>query len=179
MTARSTAAIAVLVISIAFSVAVAQTPTCDDCHAQPADPPPPRRPFHGSIGVGGDLLLTGSEGDRNRLDAAFDFKFHSRLGVTLSWRAIEPRATDHHRGLVMGGLVFEGAASRPRLVLDLHGELGADLDARRPLFGGGIRPTLGIIGPLGLVFDSGLYFVIDGFHSRLQLQTSTLLVARW
>ena len=179
MKARSTTAIAVLAIPIAFSFAVAQTATCDDCHVEPAEPAPPRRSLHGSIGVGGDLLLTGSEGDRNRLDAAVDLKFHSRLGVTLSWRAIEPRAVDHHRGLVMGGLVFEGAASRPRLVLDLHGEVGVDLDARRPLFGGGIRPTLGIIGPVGLVFDSGLYFVIDGFHSRLQLQTSTLLVARW
>jgi hypothetical protein len=76
--------------------------------------------------------------------------------------------------------VYEGAAARPRLVLDLHAELGADLDARVPLVGGGIRTTLTIIGPLGVALDTGAYLVLDGIdRTRLQLQTSTVLVARW
>ena len=80
----------------------------------------------------------------------------------------------------MAGLVYEGAAARPRLVVDLHADAGADLDARAPLVGGGVRATLTLLGPLGVVVDAGAYLVIDGIDgSRLQLQSSTLLVARW
>jgi hypothetical protein len=76
--------------------------------------------------------------------------------------------------------VFEAAAARPRLVLDLHADLGADLDARAPLAGGGLRTTLQLVGPLGVVVDSGAYLVIDGIErTRLQLQSSALLAVRW
>ncbi len=134
------------------------------------------RGVHGSAGVGGSVVLTGDQGDRMRLEVVVELKPRSRFGGVLAWRAFD----DDHRGLVMAGVVYEGAAARPRLVLDLHAELGADLDARRPLAGGGIRATLTIIGPLGLVLDTGAYLVLDGLdRSRLQLQSSTLLVARW
>ena len=100
--------------------------------------------------------------------------------MTLAWRAIEPRENDHHDGLVMAGILYEGAAARPRLVLDLHGDVGIDLDAKRPLVGGGIRTTLTVIGPIGVVLDSGAYLVIDGIDdTRLQLMGSTLVVGRW
>jgi hypothetical protein len=149
-------------------------------HAARADDAAPQRAWHGSIAGGGDLLLSGADGDRNRLDVALDLKPRSRFGLLLAWRAIEPRDTSHHDGLVMAGIVYEGAAARPRLVLDLHGDGGFDLDARRPLIGGGIRTTLTIWGPFCLVGDAGLYFVIDGIDdSRLQFQTSTLLGLRW
>jgi hypothetical protein len=145
-----------------------------------ADDEPRSRPVHGSIGVGGSLVLAGDQGDRHRIDVAIDFKPRSRFGLTLAWRAIEPRDNDHHDGLIMAGILYEGAAARPRLVLDLHADAGADLDAKAPLIGGGIRSTLTIVGPLGVVLDSGLYLVIDGIDdSRLHLQTSTLLVGRW
>src|SRR5262249_45607242 len=112
------------------------------------------RPIHGSVGVGGSLLLTGAQGDRFRLDAAVDLKLHSRYGFSLAWRAIEQTGDTKFDGLVIAGLVYEGAASRPRLVLDLHGDAGFDLDARRPLVGAGIRTTLTAIGPLGVVGDT-------------------------
>ncbi len=138
------------------------------------------RPWHGSVGVGGSLVLTGEQGDRNRIDAAIDVKPASRYGVSLAWRGIEPKSNDHHDGLLIAGLVYEGAAARPRLVLDLHADVGIDLDARRPLFGGGIRPTLMIYGPLGLVFDTGVYVIVDGIdRTRLQVMSSTLLALRW
>jgi hypothetical protein len=141
---------------------------------------PDDRPFHGSVGVGGSFVLAGAQGDRHRIDLAIDFKPRSRYGFTLAWRAIEPREIDHHAGMVMAGIVYEGAAARPRLVLDLHGDVGLDLDARAPLVGGGIRTTLTIVGPLGVVFDSGVYLVIDGIDdSRLHVQGTTLFVARW
>jgi hypothetical protein len=136
----------------------------------------PRRRDHGSIGAGGALLLTGDGGDRLRLDVAGDLKLAGRFGVLAAWRA----ADDHHRGLVTAGLVFEGAAARPRLVLDLHADLGADLDARAPLLGGGIRTTLRLTGPLGLVFDGGAHLVIDGLDgTRLVIAGSTLLALCW
>ena len=80
----------------------------------------------------------------------------------------------------MAGVVFEAAAARPRLVLDLHGQVGFDLDTRDPVLGGGLRTTVGVIGPLAVVLDSGLYLVIDGLEdSRIQLQSSALVAYRW
>jgi hypothetical protein len=62
----------------------------------------------------------------------------------------------------------------------MHADIGADLDAHAPLVGGGIRATVGVIGPLGVVLDGGGYLIIDGAdNSRLQLQSALLLSARW
>jgi hypothetical protein len=134
------------------------------------------RPLHGSIGAGGALVLTGERGDRQRAELAIELKPKSRYGGLVAWRAFDQ---DRH-GLVTAGLVYEGAAARPRLVLDLHVDLGVDLDEKAPVIGGGLRTTLTVIGPLGVVLDTGAYFVIDGVdNSRLQLQSSALVAARW
>ena len=134
------------------------------------------RPIHGSIGVGGAFLLTGHRDDRFRGEVAIDLKPRSRFGGLLAWRTFD----ETHDGIVMGGVIYEAAAARPRLVLDLHGEAGFDLDTRDPVVGAGIRTTLGIIGPLAVVLDSGAYLVVDGIDdSRLQLQSSMLVVGRW
>ncbi len=133
------------------------------------------RGIHGSAGIGGTFVSTGDRGDRWRLEATFDLKIRSRYGFVVGWRAFDGT----HRGLITGGLVYEGAASRPRLALDLHADIGADLDEHAPLVGGGIRATVGVIGPLGVVLDGGGYLVIDGAGTRLQLQTALLLSARW
>ena len=131
---------------------------------------------HGSIGGGGSLVLAGAEGDRLRTDLQVDLKPHSRYGGSLAWRGFD----QDHRGVVTAGLVFEAAAARPRLVVDLHADLGADLDRRAPVLGGGIRNTLTIVGPLGIALDAGGYLAVDGIeHSRLVVATNALLVARW
>lgn len=131
---------------------------------------------HGSIGAGGAFVLTGDGGDRFRLEAVADVKLTPKLGAIAAWRAFD----EDHAGLVMAGVEYEGAAARPRLVLDLHGELGFDLDAEVPLAGGGLRTTLGIFGPLGVALDTGAYLVIDGIDdTRLQIQSSACIVARW
>jgi hypothetical protein len=81
---------------------------------------------------------------------------------------------------VCGGLVYEPGAARPTLVIDLHADLGADLDQHAPLAGGGIRTTIGISGPLGVALDSGGYLVIDGIdRTRLVLSLGAAVVARW
>jgi len=133
------------------------------------------RGIHGSASVGATVVYTGERGDRGRFEATVDLKIRSRYGVVLGWRAFD----DTHRGLVTAGLVFEAAASRPRLAIDLHADAGADLDARAPLVGAGLRTTVGIVGPLGVVLDGGGYLVVDGADTRLQLQGSLLVGARW
>lgn len=134
------------------------------------------RRLHGSVGAGGALLLTGDRGDHARLELAVDCKLGGRYGALAAWRAPD----EDHRGLVTLGLIFEAGAARPRLVLDLHADVGADLDAGAPLAGGGLRATLGLAGPLGIVVDSGGYVVLDGLaNTRLQLQGSALLAVRW
>jgi hypothetical protein len=134
------------------------------------------RAIHGSVGAGSTFVLAGSEGDRFRFDVIADLKPWSRYGVALAWRAFD----QDRRGLVTAGLVYEGAAARPRLVIDLHADVGADLDRPAPLAGGGVRATLTIIGPLGVAFDLATYLVLDGIDdSRLQLQSNAVLVARW
>jgi hypothetical protein len=156
----------------AVPLAAAAEPAPDP---DPAPPPRPRR-VHGSLGAGGALLATGARGDRARLDATFDVKLGGRFGALAAWRAFD----GEHRGLVCAGLVFEAGAARPRLVIDLHAELGADLDARAPLAGGGLRTTIGLAEPLAIILDSGAYLVIDGIaETRLQLQTTAIAALRW
>jgi hypothetical protein len=134
------------------------------------------RPVHGSLGGGGALLLTGDDDKRLRFEVELDIEPGSRYGGLVAWRGFD----DVHHGMLLGGIVFEGAAARPRLVVDLHGDVGADLDQRAPVIGGGIRATLTIWGPIGLALDSGAYLVIDGIDdTRLRLMGSTSLVVRW
>jgi len=134
------------------------------------------RGWHGSAGAGGALVLAGDQGDRLRADVALDLKPGTRLGALLAWRAFDA----DHRGLVMAGVVYEGAAARPRLVLDVFAQAGADLDAEAPLAGGGVRTTLTIIGPLGVALDLAGYLVLDGIDdTRLHLQSNALAVVRW
>ena len=138
--------------------------------------PPDEWRVHGSVGAGGSLVLTGHQDDRLRFDVVADLKLFSRVGALVAWRAVDRE----RRGLVMAGMVYEGAAARPRLVLDLHVEVGVDLDAEAPVVGGGIRTTLAIIGPLGIALDTGAYLVLDGIdETRLQIQSGAQVVARW
>ncbi|MEO8843506.1 MAG: hypothetical protein ABI591_19405 [Kofleriaceae bacterium] len=133
------------------------------------------RPLHGSVGVAGSLLLTGDDGDRTRADLELDLE-PSRYGGLLALRGFD----DHHHGLLCAGFVYEPAAARPTLVIDLHGDAGADLDQHAPLVGGGIRTSLGIYGPLGVALETGGYLVIDGVdHTRLVLASSASVIAKW
>lgn len=136
------------------------------------------RPWHGSVGGGPSLVLTGAEDDHLRFDVTVDVKPASRLGALLAWRGFD----GDRRGLITGGVVYEGAAARPRLIADLHADAGADLDARAAVVGGGVRLTVAVGRRLGVgvVIDTGGYLVLDGIDDlRLQLQTSLLAALRW
>lgn len=147
-----------------------------------AAPAADARPIHGSVGAGGALVLLGEDGDRLRSELSFDLKWRSRYGVIVGWRATDAGSLGDgdHDGLVTAGLVYEAGAARPRLVLDLVAEVGADLDQRAPLVGGGLRNTLAIAGPLGVVLHTAAYVVIDGLEdSRLHVQSNLLVAVRW
>jgi hypothetical protein len=160
LTRRSYAVVAMVVGLLAFHVRPA--------HAE--------RPVRGSIGGGATTLLTGAGGDHLRYDLALDLKPASRYGALLAWRAFD----GEHRGLLTAGLVYEAAAARPRLVLDLHADLGADLDRSTPLLGGGVRATVSLMGPLGVALDGGAFLVLDGVDdTHVQLQTTARLVVSW
>jgi len=159
--------------------AVADAPSIDaarvDAAAEP-EPAPTLRPIHGSVGGGGMLLWTGHDNDRFRFEVEFDIEPRSRLGAFVAWRAFDP----DHKGLLLAGGVLEAGAARPRLVVDLHGDVGVDLDLIAPVVGGGIRTTIMIWGPLGVALDSGAYVVIDGVDNvRVVLGTSLSPVVRW
>lgn len=144
-----------------------------------ADDAPPARPAHGSVGAGTALVLTGDGGDRNRFDAELELEPGGRFGRYGALLAIHGFDGDH-AGLVVGGIVLEAAASRPRLVLALHGDAGVDLDARRPVVGGGLRATLGVVGPFGFGLDTTALLVADGIDgTRLQISGDAMVVVRW
>jgi hypothetical protein len=141
-----------------------------------AAPARAERPVHGSVGGGSSLLLTGAQGDRLRYELEVDIEPKSRYGGHIAWRAFD----DTHHGILVGGLVYEAGAARPRLVVDLHADVGADLDQKAPVVGGGIRTTLTIYKMIGIALDGGAYLVIDGVDdTRLVLAGSTSLVIRW
>lgn len=134
------------------------------------------RPVHGSAGAGAAFLWTGADGDRYRYELELDLEPRSRFGGLVAWRGFD---ADHH-GMLLAGLVYEAGAARPTLVVDLHADVGADLDQRAPVFGGGIRTTLTIWGPFGVALDGGAYLVIDGVdNTRLAIASSTSAVVRW
>ena len=134
------------------------------------------RPIHGSVSAGGTLLITGDDGDRQRAEVELDVEPYSRFGALVAWRGFDRG----HAGLVTAGLIYEGGAARPRLVIDLHADVGFDLDQHAPVIGGGLRTVLTLIGPLGLALDGGPYLVIDGVdRSRLALASGAALVASW
>ncbi|HEY1553663.1 MAG TPA: hypothetical protein VGF94_02455 [Kofleriaceae bacterium] len=134
------------------------------------------RAFRGSVSAGGTLLLTGDAGDRQRGEVELDVEPWSRFGGAIAWRGFDGT----HDGLVTAGIAYEAAASRPRLVLDLHGDIGLDLDERAPVVGGGVRTVLAVIGPVGVALDTGAYLVIDGVdHTRLQIATGAALAVAW
>jgi hypothetical protein len=134
------------------------------------------RPWHGSVGGGTTLLLTGDNGDRNRFELEADVEPASRWGALLAWRGFD----DNHKGILGAGVVYEAGAARPRLVVDLHGDAGVDLDQKAPMVGGGLRTVIAIVGPLGIALDTGAYLVVDGVdNTRLQIATGAALVARF
>ena len=130
------------------------------------------RAWHGSVGGGSGLAMTGGGGDRWRYDLALELKPQSRYGLALGWRQFD----GDHDGLLVAGLLYEAAAARPRLVIDFHADIGVDLEDPHPLVAGGLRTTVGVVGPLGVILDLTPYLVLGSYDAlRLQIAGSALL----
>lgn len=148
------------------------------------EPPPPKpRPLRLSFGGGTGFLLTGQgDGKRLRGDAHLDISpggRFGRFGFTGALRHIvlEPFFDD---ALVTGGLLYEAAAARPRLILSLHADVGATVKDHAPAFGGGLQTHLWLVPkwvpPLALALDVTAHVVLDGLaDTRLVIASATRL----
>jgi len=65
-------------------------------------------------------------------------------------------------------------------MLDLHADVGADLDQRAPALGGGVHAVITLLGPVGVALDLGGYLVIDGVqNTRFAIAGTAGLGALW
>ncbi len=140
---------------------------------------PARADTHGDVAVGGGLLVTGNAGDLTRGDVEVDIEpggAWRHYGVIVGLHDFDAG----HAGLLCAGVLLDAAVARPRLVLQLHADLGIDLDVDRPVVGGGLRALLGIAGPIGVVVDTNAYVVLDGVGgTRLAIGFDLLAALRW
>jgi hypothetical protein len=133
--------------------------------------------WHGSIGAGGSILITGSQDDRTRFDAAISVMPGGRFGRFGALAAVRAIDDDPGSAIVTAGVEYQAAASRPRLVLTLYADLGVETSATAPVIGAGSRTWFKIVGPLGLVADTGFHLVIDGADDTRLVIGSTLMLA--
>ncbi|MBP9204059.1 MAG: hypothetical protein KBG28_08865 [Kofleriaceae bacterium] len=138
---------------------------------------------HGSLGAGPALVLTGAGGDRTRLDLGLDVLPGGRLGRFGLAGALRGLGGDGAPTLLCAGVVWQAAAARPRLTLLPYAEAGlawADGAARAPVVGAGLRVALAVLGPVGVVVDSGAHLVVDGVaDTRLVLAGAARLAWVW
>lgn len=138
--------------------------------------PAPGR-IHWSIDAGGFAGLTGPAGYGIAAAAqVFPGRWPGevlgpRFGLGLRYRGFEGLS----RGLVAAGLAYQAGATRPHLVMELHGELGLDHGTRRPVLGGGVRTQLGLWGPVTLAVHADGYLLLDGLRPRLAIVPAVTL----
>jgi len=136
----------------------------------------PARPAHYGVGFGGYSAITGPS-DRG-LAAEAEVYPGGRFG-RFGGRAEVRWFEGFDAGFATAGVTFEAGASRPRLVLALHAELGLAFNDFRPVAGGGLHTQLFLIGPLAIGLDSTAVLLYDGIDSALILGTAaTLRLAR-
>jgi hypothetical protein len=130
------------------------------------------RPPHYSVGVGGLLTLAGSTGAL--VAAQLEVLPGGRVG-RLGGLALVRASQGAEQGLLALGAVYEAAAARPRLWLELHAEVGATWGTTRPVGGGGIIAHVALWGPIGLALDTGLHIIYGGTDTELVLATTALI----
>lgn len=126
------------------------------------------RPFHFLVQAGGYLALGGPAGyGPTLIIETLPGHFSGRYGLRAEWR----REGTSSRGSVLGALLFEAGASRPKLALKLLVEAGLT-DNQKPIAGAGIEWSLWAVGPLGVSTTTTLDLIFDGADSRPALSTS-------
>ena len=140
-----------------------------------AEPP---RTWRGGIGAGGSVALLGPVTTGLVADAALKpGGIFGRLGARVEGRTLDEELEDGiDGGLLLGGVVYEAAAARPRLVIDLHAEAGAALPDPRLAVGGGAITQLWLVGPLAIGLDSSAHLVLDGVDGTELILAGALTV---
>jgi len=141
----------------------------------------PARDWHAGIGAGGYVAILGPVS--NGLVASADVSpggSFGRLGARVEARTLDDDLGDGiDGGLLLGGVVYEAAAARPRLAVALHGEAGVAVPDPHLAVGGGVETTLWIIGPLAVGLDATVHLVLRGVDSELLVGSAlTLGLAR-
>ena len=119
---------------------------------------------HGAMSIGWLTAVTGPLG----FGFAGDVEFFPRgqvFGGGLYYRSNFAGDT----GMVTAGLTFAAGATRPKMVITLHADVGLTYGPSKPAFGGGVRTELGVVGPLAVASNVTGYLVYDGIDSRLAL----------
>ena len=158
-------------LACAVTIAIAAPAHAEEEEDDDAAPAPR---WHGSLSAGGSLLLTGDQGDGFRLDASLSVQPPGRFGGVVAARAFDD---DPRSVMLTGGVEYQAAAARPRLVLTLYADAGIETAATAPVVGLGTRTTFVVWGPFGLVGDTGLHLVIDGSDDTRLVIASSLGIA--
>jgi hypothetical protein len=178
-TARAGAAIA---LALALAAGAARAEPAGDgavADAAAAEAAPPVRPWHGALGLGGFAALTGPGdlGPSAVVELSPGGAF-GRYGARVEARGLGGTGSDGYDDYLMtGGLIFEAAAARPRLVLSLHAELGAYAIAgdHGAAAGAGITTQLTVVGPLAIGLDTTATLFVRGVDSELALASALSL----
>ncbi|HEU5059833.1 MAG TPA: hypothetical protein VFU21_25050 [Kofleriaceae bacterium] len=138
----------------------------------------PTRPWRGGIGAGGSAMLLGPVATGLVADAALKpGGAFGRVGARAEARTIDGDLGDGiDGGLLLGGVVYEAAAARPRLAIDLHGDAGVALPDARLVLGGGGTTQLWLAGPLAIGLDSSAHVILDGVDGTELILAGSLTV---
>ncbi|MEM9488909.1 MAG: hypothetical protein AAGC55_07175, partial [Myxococcota bacterium] len=123
-----------------------------------------KRSWHASALIGGFIGVTGPAS----YGTAVDIEIYppARFGGNLIARDL----AGSHGTLVLAGLAFQAAATRPRLVMSLHADIGATTgDTVLPAAGGGVRAQLAVFGPIIIGGNLTGHLLLDGIDTTLAI----------
>lgn len=160
--------------------AAALAALCAVCAGRPAaaeqHPPDRVRRVHGGFGGGTYLGLTGPEWGVTGFAELYPAGRFGRFGLRIEGRSVK-QSSD---GQATAGIVYEAAASRPRLQLALYADAGVSwAGSVRPVLGGGVETHLWVRGPVAIVTAGGLSLRVDGTDSVLSITGSLQLHLAW
>jgi hypothetical protein len=139
-------------------------------------PPDRVRQVHASVGGGTYLGLTGAGWGPIGVAELYPAGRFGRLGVRGELRGYEGADA----GQVTAGVVYEAAASRPRLQLAVYADAGVTWgDDYDPVAGGGVETHLWVWGPIAIATTGGLSLRIDGTDSVLSITGTGELRLAW
>ncbi|ACY17953.1 hypothetical protein [Haliangium ochraceum] len=129
---------------------------------------------HWAVGAGSFLGLTGPAAFGLAAEAQMVPRFWPGpyFGLGVRYRGFRGLAS----GLVAAGPVFQAAATRPHLAIEMHASAGLRYGPAEPVFGAGVRTQLGLWGPLALALSADGYASFDGARLRLAVMPALMLV---